>query len=79
VHADVVIGVESDVLPERHVVRNAVVRQKVSAFFIFEDDLWQTAGGAVHAQPGHIAALTLGLLAAIGEIDEPATLPPVFA
>jgi hypothetical protein len=29
--------VNDDVFPERHVVRNAVVRQQVTAFFIVEN------------------------------------------
>ncbi len=35
--ADVVIRVDGDVFPERHVVGNTVVGQQVSAFFVFED------------------------------------------
>ena len=41
-----VIGVDGDVFPQRHVVGDAVVRQQVSAFFIFKDHQRQLAGGA---------------------------------
>jgi len=33
----VVIRVDGDVFPERHVVGNTVVGQQVRAFFVFED------------------------------------------
>ena len=73
--ADVVIGVDLDVFPERHVVGNAVVRQQVSAFFIFEDHQWQLVRGAVVALAGDLEAPRSRLAACVGEVDEGAALP----
>ena len=65
-----VIGVDGHVAPQRHVVRHAVVRLEMRPLLVLEDDAWQTSRGAVYAQPSHLAAPVLGLLAAIGEVDE---------
>ena len=54
--ADVVIGVDLDVLPERHVVGDAVVRQQVRAFFIVEDHQRQLVRGAMVALTGDLEA-----------------------
>ena len=54
-----VIGVDGDVSPQRHVVGDAVVRQQVRAFFVFEDHQRQLARGAVDALAGDVAGTTL--------------------
>ena len=64
--ADVMIGVDGHVLPERHVIGDAVVRQQLHPFLIFEDHQWQLAGGAMHALTGDLEAPRSGLAACIG-------------
>ena len=73
--ADVVIGVDRDVFPERHVVGDAVVRQQVRAFFIFEDHQRQPVRGAVIALAGDLEAPPFRLAACVDEVDEGAALP----
>ena len=77
--ADVVIGVDGHVFPQRHVVGHAVVRQQLRPLFILEHDPGQLARGAVDALPGDVAAPHLGSLAAVGEVDEGRALPPALA
>src|SRR5439155_23691328 len=63
--ADVVIGVDGDVAPERHVVGDAVVRQQQRAFLVFEDHQWRLVRGAVVALAGDLEAPWSGLAAGV--------------
>ncbi len=77
--ADVVIRMNGDVFPERHVVGDAVVRQQKSAFLVFEDHQWQLVRGAVVALAGDLQAPPLGLAACVDEVDERAAFPEAAA
>jgi hypothetical protein len=74
-----VIGVDRDVLPERHVIGDPVVRQQVRAFFVVEDHQWELVRGAVVALAGNFQTPPWGLAACISEIQEGAALPEASA
>src|SRR5579859_6618121 len=78
-NADVVIGVDGHVAPQRHVVGHAVVRLQMRPLFVLEHHPRELAGRAVDALAGDVAAPYLGSLAAVGEVDEGRALPPALA
>src|SRR5579859_919887 len=66
--ADVVIGVDGRVAPQRHVVGHAVVRPQMRPLFILEYDPRQAASRTVDALARDVAGPYLGTLAAVGEV-----------
>jgi hypothetical protein len=79
VEADVVVRMDGHRLPRRHVVDDAVVGQQLRLLLRFEDLARELAGCAMDAKAGNLPAPALGLLAAVLQVAEAASLKEAFS
>src|SRR3990172_7812757 len=68
-----VVGMDGDITPVRHVVRLAIPGQQPGLLLFLEDHQWQTFGRSMDSLPGGLKTPQPGLLSNIGKAMEIAT------